>query len=123
MYHAVWTPTTFRKNRERLLAGDVARAFFEDVVEQARGRRLLSDEQLHGRWHASRGLGGPEKLPAEGSAAASTGRSRESDREFPWRAPVECDAPVDDRSRQSAVQEGPGPRGQAAISRRHPARV
>jgi hypothetical protein len=29
---------------KRLPAGDVARAFFEDVVEQARGRRLLSDE-------------------------------------------------------------------------------
>ena len=36
----------FTKNRERLLAGDVARAFFEDVVEQARGRRLLSDEHF-----------------------------------------------------------------------------
>jgi transposase len=42
----VWTPTTFTKNRERLLAGDVARAFFEDVVEQARGQRLLSDEHF-----------------------------------------------------------------------------
>jgi len=39
-------PTTFTKNRERLLAGDVARAFFEDVVEQARGRRLLSNEHF-----------------------------------------------------------------------------
>ena len=46
MDDAVWTPTTFTKNRERLLAGDVARAFFEDVVEQARGRRLLSDEHF-----------------------------------------------------------------------------
>ncbi len=46
MDDAVWTPTTFTKNRERLLAGDVARAFFEDVVEQARGRRLLSDQHF-----------------------------------------------------------------------------
>jgi len=46
MDDAVWTPTTFTKNRERLLAGDVARAFFDDVVEQARGRRLLSDEHF-----------------------------------------------------------------------------
>jgi transposase len=42
----VWTPTTFTKNRERLLDGDIARAFFEDVVAQARGRRLLSDEHF-----------------------------------------------------------------------------
>jgi transposase len=46
MDDAVWTPTTFTKNRERLLAGNVARAFFEDVVAQARGRRLLSDEHF-----------------------------------------------------------------------------
>ena len=29
MDDAVWTPTTFTKNRERLLAGDVARQFFD----------------------------------------------------------------------------------------------
>jgi transposase len=43
---AVWVPTTFSKNRDRLLEGDVARAFFEDVVAQARGRQLLSDEHF-----------------------------------------------------------------------------
>jgi transposase len=46
MDDAVWTPTTFTKNRERLLDGDIARAFFEDIVEQARGQRLLSDEHF-----------------------------------------------------------------------------
>src|SRR3981081_720059 len=43
---AVWVPTTFTKNRDRLLEGDIARAFFEEVVEQARGRRLLSAEHF-----------------------------------------------------------------------------
>jgi hypothetical protein len=38
--------TTFTKNRDRLLEGDIARAFFEDVVAQARGRRLLSAEHF-----------------------------------------------------------------------------
>src|SRR5262245_51103305 len=42
----VWTPTTFTKNRERLLDGDIARTFFEDIVGQARDRRLLSDEHF-----------------------------------------------------------------------------
>jgi transposase len=46
MDDAVWTPTTFTKNRERLLDGDIARAFFEDIVAQARERRLLSDEHF-----------------------------------------------------------------------------
>ena len=43
---AVWVPTTFTKNRDRLLDGDIARAFFEDVVAQARGRGLLSAEHI-----------------------------------------------------------------------------
>jgi len=46
MDDVVWAPTTFTKNRDRLLEGDIARAFFEDVVEQARGRRLLSAEHF-----------------------------------------------------------------------------
>jgi transposase len=46
MDDAVWAPTTFTKNRDRLLDGDIARAFFEDVVAQARDRRLLSAEHF-----------------------------------------------------------------------------
>src|SRR3954462_15404729 len=46
MDDVVWAPTTFTKNRDRLLEGDIARAFFEDVVAQARGRHLLSDEHF-----------------------------------------------------------------------------
>jgi len=34
------------QNRDRLLEGDIARAIFEDVVEQARGRQLLSAEHF-----------------------------------------------------------------------------
>ena len=42
----VWNATVFTKNRERLLAGDIAREFFERVVAQARERGLLSDEHF-----------------------------------------------------------------------------
>jgi transposase len=42
----IWDPSTFSKNRERLLEGDVAHAFFDQVVAQARERDLLSDEHL-----------------------------------------------------------------------------
>ena len=38
--------TTFSKNRERLLAASVARAFFAEVVAEARRRRLLSAEHF-----------------------------------------------------------------------------
>lgn len=42
----IWSPTTFSKNRERLLAHDVAAAFFDAVVTEARGAGLLSDEHF-----------------------------------------------------------------------------
>ena len=42
----VWHPTTFTKNRDRLLAGDVAVAFFDAVRAQARAAGLLLDEHF-----------------------------------------------------------------------------
>jgi transposase len=38
--------TTFSKNRERLLEAEVFEEFFAEVVEEARRRRLLSDEHF-----------------------------------------------------------------------------
>src|SRR5205814_7304564 len=43
---AVWAPTTFTKNRDRLLDGDIAAAFFEAVLIHADTERLLSDEHF-----------------------------------------------------------------------------
>jgi transposase len=43
---AVWDVTVFTKNRERLLRGEVASAFFEAVLRQAREAELLSDEHF-----------------------------------------------------------------------------
>jgi len=42
----VWHPTVFTKNRDRLLQGAVSEEFFSLVVEQARAKRLLSDEHF-----------------------------------------------------------------------------
>ena len=42
----VWDPTVFTKNRERLLRGDIARAFFERILAQAQARELLSAEHF-----------------------------------------------------------------------------
>ena len=38
--------TVFTKNRQRLLGGDIADAFFAAVLKQARSRDLLSDEHF-----------------------------------------------------------------------------
>jgi transposase len=46
MDEAVWVPTVYSKNRDRLLEGDVAAKFFAAVLEQARAADLLSDEHF-----------------------------------------------------------------------------
>jgi len=42
----VWDATVFSKNRERLLKGEVAQAFFEQVLKLAHQQDLLSDEHF-----------------------------------------------------------------------------
>jgi transposase len=42
----VWDPSTFTKNRERLLRGDIAERFFAGVLDQAPEHELLSDEHF-----------------------------------------------------------------------------
>ena len=42
----VWDVTVFTKNRDRVLEGEVATAFFEQVLAQAKAHRLLSDEHF-----------------------------------------------------------------------------
>jgi transposase len=43
---AVWDATTFTKNRDRLLDGDIADAFFTEVLAAIKGDGLLSDEHF-----------------------------------------------------------------------------
>jgi transposase len=42
----VWDVTVFTKNRERLLDGDIAEAFFRAALKRARQRNLPSDEHF-----------------------------------------------------------------------------
>jgi hypothetical protein len=53
--------TTFSKNRERLLAGDIADAFFAAVLQQSRQRDTLSD--AYGRAERDAALLMAEQLP------------------------------------------------------------
>src|SRR5258708_24919927 len=46
MDDAVWVPTVFSKNRDRLLAGEIADEFFDAVLQLARTEELLSDEHF-----------------------------------------------------------------------------
>ena len=42
----VWVPTVFSKNRDRLLAGDIAAAFMDAVLNLPQVKNLLSDEHF-----------------------------------------------------------------------------
>lgn len=46
MDEEVWVPTVYSKNRDRLLAGDIAQALFSQVLDQARAEDLLCDEHF-----------------------------------------------------------------------------
>jgi len=46
MDEEVWVPTVFSKNRDRLLAGEVAEAFFDEVLAEANDLDLLSAEHF-----------------------------------------------------------------------------
>ena len=46
----VWHPTTFTKNRDRLLAGDIAVAFFDAGAGPRAGGRAALGRTLHCGW-------------------------------------------------------------------------
>jgi transposase len=82
MDDAVWDASTFSKNRDRLLAGDIAEGFFQGVLKQARQRGLLSDEHftvdgtLLEAWAAQKSFQPIGKAdPPSGSAASGEGES------------------------------------------------
>jgi len=80
---AAWDHSTFSKNRERLLEGDIATKFLSTVMEQPRVTRLLStdhfsvDGTLVEAWASMKSFrpkDGSDEPPAPGS-----GRNREAD--------------------------------------------
>jgi transposase len=46
MDEPVWVPTVFSKNRQRLMEADVAEKLFAQILEQASGAGLVSDEHF-----------------------------------------------------------------------------
>jgi len=87
MSERVWDATSFTKNRERLLSGDVAQAFFAAVVDSAKKMRLLSDEHftvdgtLIEAWASEKSYKEkPGPPPSRGKGSGSGGEVLRSDR-------------------------------------------
>jgi len=72
MDDAIWDATVFSKNRDRLLEGDIARAFFERVLIHAREQRLLSDEHFTVDGTLIEAWAGQKSFKKKGSASGSS---------------------------------------------------
>jgi len=76
---AVWSPTTFSKNRDRLLNGDIAGAFFDAVRLHADTARLLSNEHftvdgtLLEAWASHKSFQPRDTPPSDGAASGGGG--------------------------------------------------
>jgi transposase len=85
MSDPVWDASTFSKNRERLLGADVAREFLEAVLEQARQRHWLSDEQftvdgtLIEAWASQKSYQPKENPPSAGQGSGRGGQLQKRD--------------------------------------------
>ena len=67
MDEAVWAPTVFTKNRDRVLTDAIAGRFFQRV--RRAGAAVHVGRAFHGRRHAHRGVGESEEFSAEGRPA------------------------------------------------------
>ena len=80
---AVWDHSTFSKNRDRLLSGEIAAKFLSAVLAQSRVKRLLSSEHfsvdgtLIEAWASMKSF--KPKEPPDGGGTAGGGRNAPAD--------------------------------------------
>ena len=78
MDDAVWVPTVFSKNRERLIAGAVSQRMLAAVLEAAKAHHLLSEEHftvdgtLIQAWASARSFQAKDDPPAPGSGSGTS---------------------------------------------------
>lgn len=64
MDDAVWVPTVFSKNRERLIEHDAVVVFFNEVLEQVGQEEVAVQGALQCGWHLDTGPGRTQELRA-----------------------------------------------------------
>ena len=78
----VWDATTFTKNRNRLLAGEVAVKFLAAVVAHARVKRLLSSEHFSVDGTLIEAWSSPKSFQLKNGAGSPSGPGRNGERDF-----------------------------------------
>ena len=97
--------------------GDIADAFFAEVLAAIRAEGLLSDEHFTVDGTLLEAWASHKSFKPEEDAGRAAGRSEESDGQFSRAAAPQRHASIDDGSRGAAVQEGRRPRSQTGLSR------
>ena len=119
----LWHPTTFTKNRDRLLAGEVAATFFDAIGRQARGAGLLSDEHVTVDGTQLEAWANLKSFrPRTGRQGPRPDDPGNPTVHFHGERPAQRYAPVDDGPAGAAVSEGLGTRGAPGVSGPCPAR-
>ena len=114
----MWNHSTFSKNRDRLLAGDIAQAFFTEVLAAAKSQRLLSDDHftvdgtLLEAWASHKSV-----RPKDEGRSAPPDDPGNPTVNFRGESADECDASIDDGPRRPLDEEGTGTTGEARVSR------
>ncbi len=61
-----WDHSSFSKNRDRLLEGEIAAKFLAAVVAAASSEAASVERSLLGGWHVAGGMGVDQELPSQG---------------------------------------------------------
>jgi transposase len=77
-----WDATTFTKNRDRLLAGEVAVKFLAAVVAHARVKRLLSNEHFSVDGTLIEAWSSPKSFQPKDGSGSPPGPGRNGERDF-----------------------------------------
>lgn len=81
----VWDASTFSKNRDRLVGGDIAREFLESTLAEARRKHWLSDDRfavdgtLIEAWASQRSYQPKSNPPAPGAGSGRRGELQKRD--------------------------------------------
>jgi transposase len=78
----VWDATTFTKNRDRLLDGDVAAKFLSAVLSQTRVKRLLSSEHFSVDGTLIEAWASPKSFKPKDGSGEPPGPGRNGERDF-----------------------------------------
>jgi transposase len=107
---AVGDVTVFTKNRERLLAGDVAAQFLSAVLNQPRVRVLLSDEHFSGDGTLIEAWASLKSFKPKDGSGEPPAAGRNGERDFRGETRTNATHASTPMPRPSSIANRPGPR-------------